>query len=225
MASSRELSPGGLRRVAAEQAALRRVAMLVARGVEPDLVFAVVAEEVSALFNTDLAMITRLELDGELTVMAGHGLAHFEPGARFQLDPRLAAIVSAGQTGRASRFDADDPRLATCPWDPGGGSPLLGRCPDPGRGPCLGLDRRRVTARAAVPRHRAGAGRVYRTGRYRDHQRPGPRGVARPRPGTGGAAPGGHAGGPGGAAGGGVRRGRRGGRAGARRRHHRRDPV
>ena len=63
MASSRELSPGGLRRVAAEQAALQRVAMLVARGVEPDLVFAVVAEEVSALFNTDLAMIARLELD------------------------------------------------------------------------------------------------------------------------------------------------------------------
>jgi GAF domain-containing protein len=115
MASSRELSPGGLRRVAAEQAALRRVAMLVARGVEPDLVFAVVAEEVSALFNTDLAMIARLELDGELTVMAGHGLAHFEPGARFQLDPRLAAIVSAGQTDRASRFDADDPTAGDLP--------------------------------------------------------------------------------------------------------------
>jgi GAF domain-containing protein len=115
MASSRELSPGGLRRVAAEQAALRRVAMLVARGVEPDLVFAVVAEEVSALFNTDLAMIARLELDGELTVMAGHGLAHFEPGARFQLDPRLAGIVSAGQTGRASRFDADDPSAGDLP--------------------------------------------------------------------------------------------------------------
>ena len=115
MASSRELSPGGLRRVAAEQAALRRVAMLVARGVEPDLVFAMVAEEVSALFNTDLAMITRLELDGELTVMAGHGLAHFEPGARFQDDPRLAAIVSAGQAGRASRFDADDPTAGDLP--------------------------------------------------------------------------------------------------------------
>ena len=115
MASSRELSPGGLRRVAAEQTALRRVAMLVARGVEPDLVFAVVAEEVSALFNTDLAIIARLELDGELTVMAGHGLAHFEPGARFQLDPRLAAIVSAGQTGRASRFDADDPTAGDLP--------------------------------------------------------------------------------------------------------------
>jgi beta-glucosidase-like glycosyl hydrolase len=74
MASSRKLSPDGLRRVAAEQAALRRVAMLVARGVEPDLVFAVVAEEVSALFNTDLAMIARLELDGELTVIAFPGL-------------------------------------------------------------------------------------------------------------------------------------------------------
>jgi GAF domain-containing protein len=89
--------------------------MLVARGVEPDLVFAVVAEEVSALFNTNLAMIARLELDGELTVMAGHGLAHFEPGARFQLDPRLAGIVSAGQTGRASRFDADDPTAEDLP--------------------------------------------------------------------------------------------------------------
>ena len=115
MAGSRELSAGGLRRVAAEQAALRRVAMLVTRGVEPDLVFAVVAEEVSALFNTDLAMIARLELDGELTVRAGHGLAHFEPGARFQLDPRLAANLSAEQTGRASRFDADDPTAGDLP--------------------------------------------------------------------------------------------------------------
>jgi hypothetical protein len=39
-----------LRRVADEQAALRRVATLVARGTRPDLVFAAVAEEVGPLF-------------------------------------------------------------------------------------------------------------------------------------------------------------------------------
>jgi K+-sensing histidine kinase KdpD len=42
-----------LRTLAEEQAALRRVATLVARGVGPELVFAAVAEEVAALFTAD----------------------------------------------------------------------------------------------------------------------------------------------------------------------------
>jgi K+-sensing histidine kinase KdpD len=42
-----------LRALAEEQAALRRVATLVARGVGPELVFAAVAEEVAALFTAD----------------------------------------------------------------------------------------------------------------------------------------------------------------------------
>src|SRR5882724_8468907 len=57
------------RRIADEQAALRRVATLVARGVPPDLVFAAVAEEVGALFGVDAAAIVRFAPDGEATVM------------------------------------------------------------------------------------------------------------------------------------------------------------
>jgi PAS domain S-box-containing protein len=49
-----------LRRVADEQAALRRVATLVARGTQPDLVFAAVAEEVGRLLPaTELALVGR----------------------------------------------------------------------------------------------------------------------------------------------------------------------
>ena len=49
-----------LRRVADEQAALRRVATLVARGTQPDVVFAAVAEEVGTLLPaTELALVGR----------------------------------------------------------------------------------------------------------------------------------------------------------------------
>ena len=49
-----------LRRVAEEQAALRRVATLVARGTQPDLLFAAVAEEVGTLLPaTELALVGR----------------------------------------------------------------------------------------------------------------------------------------------------------------------
>ncbi|HEX6454341.1 MAG TPA: GAF domain-containing protein [Trebonia sp.] len=93
---------------AEEQAALRRVAMLVARGVASETVFAAVAEEVAALFAADIVAIVRHEPDGESIVVSGHGLAHFKPGTRFKPDPR-AAGARAWQPGRAIRFDADDP--------------------------------------------------------------------------------------------------------------------
>ena len=47
------------RRAAEEQAALRRVATLVARAAAPDLVFAAVAEEAGRLMSADIAMIAR----------------------------------------------------------------------------------------------------------------------------------------------------------------------
>jgi signal transduction histidine kinase len=71
---------------AEEQAAQRRVATLVARGAESEVVFTAVAEEVAALCDADIVAIVRHEPGGELTVMSGHGLAHFEPGARAATD-------------------------------------------------------------------------------------------------------------------------------------------
>ena len=65
----------GYRRIAGEQATLRRVATLVARGVRPDVVFATVAEEVGALLGADTAAIVRFEPDAQVTVMGGYGVA------------------------------------------------------------------------------------------------------------------------------------------------------
>jgi signal transduction histidine kinase len=97
-----------LRALASEQASLRRVATLVARGVGPELVLAAVAEEVGALFDADLTVVVRFEPDGEVTLVAGHGLAQPKPGARAKPDPALP-LASVRETGRAARFDLNDP--------------------------------------------------------------------------------------------------------------------
>ena len=102
----------GFRRIADEQAALRRVATLVARGVGPDPVFAAVAEEVGVLFGADTAAVVRFEPDAQVTVMGGYGGAHSRPGWRGTLDPRLA-LASVQATGRAARRDTDDPPVTT----------------------------------------------------------------------------------------------------------------
>jgi uncharacterized protein YoaH (UPF0181 family) len=82
---------------AEEQAALRRVATLVARGVESEVVFAAVAEEVAALTGADASTIARLEPYGELMVMSGHGMVHWAPGARLKRDPRFAGVAPSWQ--------------------------------------------------------------------------------------------------------------------------------
>ncbi|WP_327002665.1 AAA family ATPase [Dactylosporangium sp. NBC_01737] len=89
------------RRIANEQAALRRVATLVARGAGPDPVFAAVADEVGALFDADNTAIVRFEPDGDATVMGGFGVRRIEPGTRTRLDPR-SAMASVQATGRAA---------------------------------------------------------------------------------------------------------------------------
>lgn len=52
-----------LQQVADEQAALRRVATLVAQGEPPEAVFAAVLEEVGRLLSIDLAILGRFEPD------------------------------------------------------------------------------------------------------------------------------------------------------------------
>jgi signal transduction histidine kinase len=60
----------GLTRLAEEQAALRRVATLVARGAPSDELFAAVPEEAGQLLQTDLMTMIRYESDGVATVVA-----------------------------------------------------------------------------------------------------------------------------------------------------------
>ncbi|MFC5262149.1 GAF domain-containing protein [Kribbella qitaiheensis] len=105
-----------LRRLADEQAALRRVATLVAGGAAPDLVFAAVAQELGQLTSADVTGIYRFESDGTATTMGKHGLSEDQlpVGARRMLE-EPAAIASVQATGEPARYDVDDDMLHSFP--------------------------------------------------------------------------------------------------------------
>jgi PAS domain S-box-containing protein len=93
-----------LRRLADEQAALRRVATLVARGATPEEVFAAVAREVAKALDLPLVEMCRYEPDGTATVIGATGDHPFQPGTNWALDgPSLTALVR--RTGRPARID------------------------------------------------------------------------------------------------------------------------
>jgi len=62
-----------LERIAAEQAALGRVATLVAEAVPPGDVFTAVTAEVASIFGVPIAGLVRYEREGAATVIAGAG--------------------------------------------------------------------------------------------------------------------------------------------------------
>ena len=94
-----------IERLAQEQAALRRVATLVAQGADTEEVFAAVAREVSEVMHLPFAAVQRYKDDGEtMTVIAAWSdRPHpFQPGTRWPYHGSgLAARVR--QTGRAGR--------------------------------------------------------------------------------------------------------------------------
>jgi PAS domain S-box-containing protein len=106
-----------LRRVADEQAALRRVATLIARGTQPDLVFAAVAEEVGTLLPaTELALVGRYLPDGAIQYV-GAWSAVGDPewlGARVRLGGQNVSTVvfETGQPGRVDHLD-EEPSAVT----------------------------------------------------------------------------------------------------------------
>jgi PAS domain S-box-containing protein len=94
-----------LARLADEQAALRRVATLVAQGVAPQEVFAAVAQEVGLLLGVDVTHMARYELDGTATGVAAWSPAgeHKPVGTRVNAEGEsIVAIVS--RTGRPARM-------------------------------------------------------------------------------------------------------------------------
>jgi signal transduction histidine kinase len=99
-------------RIAQEQAALRRVATLVARGARPGDVFAAVTEEAVRLHDADFATMSRYGPDGSITVVAsssGYASAVFPVGSRWSYGgPNLHTAVF--QTRRPARTD-DHPRI------------------------------------------------------------------------------------------------------------------
>jgi len=98
-----------LARLTTEQAALRRIATLVARGVPPAELFSAVAGELAALLEADSAFIGNLEPDGRVTILAAHGrgAAAVDIGERREVPPHtaVATVVLSGQPARADDYE------------------------------------------------------------------------------------------------------------------------
>nr|WP_162605834.1 GAF domain-containing sensor histidine kinase [Jiangella aurantiaca] len=97
-----------LRRNADEQAALRRVATLAARGgADPSPVFRAVADQVVGLLGADSTAVLRFESDGTATYLASRGWRDAErrrPGARWR--PETPSVIERVlRTGRSARLD------------------------------------------------------------------------------------------------------------------------
>ncbi|HEY6692230.1 MAG TPA: GAF domain-containing sensor histidine kinase [Solirubrobacteraceae bacterium] len=92
------------RRLAEQQASLRRVATLVAEGAAPAALFSAVAEEVARILDVSAVSIFRFEYDRTSVVVASVKDPVFAVGSRWPLDsPSLNAMVFA--TGRPARID------------------------------------------------------------------------------------------------------------------------
>jgi signal transduction histidine kinase/CHASE3 domain sensor protein len=101
-------SRAALARVSDQQAALRRVATLVAEAAPPSEVFTAVANELGRLLGADTAVIARLDPDDMTTVVArwGAGADEMPVGSRWTLEPPMI-IAAVVQTDRSVRIDDD----------------------------------------------------------------------------------------------------------------------
>jgi PAS domain S-box-containing protein len=106
MAISNAESREALIRLVDEQAALRRVATLVAAGIAPDELFSAVSEEVARLFTAEGAGVGRFEPDGSGVVAVGRSesLRSIPVGSRQDLDKTLIS-GEVYRTGRSARID------------------------------------------------------------------------------------------------------------------------
>ncbi|MCW2540646.1 MAG: two-component system sensor kinase [Frankiales bacterium] len=96
-------------RLAQEQAALRRVATLVAARETPDEIFSAVSEEVGRLFGSELACVARFEPDGRASVVAAAstGLEVSTEGRRELVDCIATEVL---RTGLSARLEATELR-------------------------------------------------------------------------------------------------------------------
>ncbi len=96
-----------LRGLADTQAALRRLAILVARGEPPEAVFAAATSEALRYFGGGTARMIRYEPDGTATLLANEGTTgpHVRVGERWEGYPPAGLTATVRRTGRASRVD------------------------------------------------------------------------------------------------------------------------
>jgi signal transduction histidine kinase len=110
-AMGRDLETGRdeLRQLADEQAALRRVATLVARRVPSSELLDSVATEAGRLLGADVTRLLRFEPDGTVTAVGRQsesGAHVFDDAHHTPEDGTVAGLVL--RTGRAARIDADE---------------------------------------------------------------------------------------------------------------------
>ncbi|GAA1276233.1 hypothetical protein GCM10009609_44060 [Pseudonocardia aurantiaca] len=105
MAGSLQRSQSELADLLEEQAALRRVATVVAEGTPPELVFPAVNEEVGRLLDVDGTRLMRYEADGTATIVASWGEPTIFPsGTRIALDAYgIGSLVRS--SGRPARIE------------------------------------------------------------------------------------------------------------------------
>ena len=98
-----------LAELADEQAALRRVATLVARGVSPEQIFSAVTNEIGRLFGSSQAYVGRFKPDGSAMVVVGvsDGIRGVSTGSRWELEDYMAS-ARVYRTGRHARVERSD---------------------------------------------------------------------------------------------------------------------
>ena len=96
-----------LRELADTQAALRRLATLVARGEPPEAVFAATTREALRHFGGGTARLIRYEPDGTATLLANEGTTgpHVRVGERWEGYPATGLTATVRRTGRAAQVD------------------------------------------------------------------------------------------------------------------------
>ncbi|MEV0129027.1 CHASE3 domain-containing protein [Dactylosporangium sp. NPDC050688] len=111
MAASLERSHNELRHLVETQTALRRVAVVVAKGAEPAGVLAAVVEELGRLIGTESARIVRYEPDGSAIIVASWGgpTLDLPVGMRLPLDGNTSP-GRAQRTDRPVQLDRDEGR-------------------------------------------------------------------------------------------------------------------
>jgi signal transduction histidine kinase len=98
-------SRDALARIAEEEAALRRVATLVAEGADPSEIFSAVSDEAARLFGSGAAVL-RFEHEPPGVVFVGNSNTYDIPiGTSLELEEGMAT-AEVYRTGRAARVDA-----------------------------------------------------------------------------------------------------------------------
>jgi len=106
----------GLRALADEQAALRRIATLVARGAEPQQVFDAICDETEQLVAATNVTLGRITTDGFLVALAGSSLeqSQIAPGTRLAMgdDTLTATIARTRAPAQRDGYDSASSELA-----------------------------------------------------------------------------------------------------------------